>query len=95
MGKEWGTRNFPSGSVVKTPSFHCSRTWILSLVRKLPSRMLRGEVEKKKKGMGNGRLGLLSKQFFPGNINITATTCWLLTIGYPQCAQYLHTRVPD
>ena len=54
MGKEWGTRNFPSGSVVKTPSFHCSRTWILSLVRKLTSRMLRGEVEKKKKEWGMG-----------------------------------------
>lgn len=49
MGKEWGTRNFPSGSVVKTPSFHCSRAWILSLIRKLTSRMLRGEVKKKKR----------------------------------------------
>ena len=94
MGKEWGTRNFPSGAVVNTLSLHCSRAWILSLVRKLTSHMLRGEV-KKKKGMGNGRLGLLSKQFFPRNINITATTCWLLTIGYPQCAQYLHTQVSD
>lgn len=54
MGKEWGTRNFPSGSVVKTPSFHCSRAWILSLIRKLTSRMLRGEVEKKKKEWGMG-----------------------------------------
>lgn len=52
MGKEWGTRNFPSGSVVKTPSFHCSRAWILSLVRKLRSRMLRGEVKKKKRNGG-------------------------------------------
>lgn len=92
--KERGTRNFPSSSVVKTPSFHCSRAWILSLVRKLRSCMLRGEV-RKQKGMGGGRLGLLSKQFFPGNINITATKCWLLTSGYPQCAKYLHTRVRD
>ena len=30
MGKGWGMRNLPSDSVVKTPSFHCSRAWILS-----------------------------------------------------------------
>mgnify|MGYP006996372143 CR=1 FL=1 len=58
MGKEWGTRNFPSGSVVKTPSFHCSRAWILSLIRKLTSRVLRGEVKKKRNGEWETRITL-------------------------------------
>ena len=62
MGKGWGTRNLPSGSVVKTPSFHCSRAWILSPVRKLRSCMLHGKVKKKKKDWGMG-----DKDYSPNN----------------------------